>query len=119
MEKGKLQSLSLLLVRIVIGLIFIIHGWPKITGMPELLGLPSFVGLIVGLVEVIFGFLVLIGFGFPYTTYPLIIVILVALLGVQYPRGIGAGSERDTLILVTLVLLSIFGAGKYALMKKK
>jgi len=113
------QGYSLFILRVIVGAIFIYHGFPKITGMPELLGLPGSIGLLVGLVEVIFGFLLLIGFGFPWTIYPLMGVIIVAWLFVQIPRGITTGSERDLLIFLCLFVLHSFGMGKYALRFKK
>jgi len=119
MKREGVRGWALLALRLWVGFIFVYHGYPKITAMPELLGLPGWVGLIVGLVEVVFGLALIVGWGFPWVTYPLMIVIGVAFLFMQIPQGITAGSERDLLIFISLVVLYAFGAGKLALTKKK
>lgn len=113
----KFSDYSLLFLRIVIGAVFVYHGWPKLFSQPELLGLPGFVGFLVGIVEVVFGVLILLGVGFPWVTYPLGVVILVALFFMQLPKGITAGSERDLIIAAVLFLLGAIGPGKYSMQK--
>ncbi len=125
MKKGDtFQNVSWMLLRIAVGAIFILHGYPKIFSSPELLGLPGFVGLLVGLVEVVFGALVLVGFGFPWVTYPVLAVITVAFFFMQVPGAVDAGRitgtlERDGLILLLVLALGAFGPGKYAFKKFK
>lgn len=116
------QNVSLLALRIIVGVIFVYHGWPKLFTSPELLGLNGFVGFLVGAVEVLFGILLILGTGFPWATYPLMVVILVALAFVQIPgcfakASLTSGFERDFLILAVLFVLNSFGAGKYAMQK--
>ncbi|MEK6800969.1 MAG: DoxX family protein [Nanoarchaeota archaeon] len=117
-KTDKSVGLALLLLRSLIGLIFIYHGFPKIFSMPSLLGLPSFMGLVVGIFEVGCGLLLILGYGSPYTIYPLVVIIAVALFGVQLKRGITASSERDLLILIALIALTALGFGKYSIDKK-
>ena len=117
-KSEKSMNLALLLLRILIGLIFVYHGFPKLFSMPSLLGLPSFIGLIIGILEVGCGLLLVLGYGSPYVNYPLIAIMIVALFGVQLKRGITSSSERDLLILIVLIFLTTIGFGKYSLDKK-
>ena len=119
MRKESLRGWALLALRLWIGFIFVYHGYPKLTGGFGPFGLPGWVGIIVGIVEVVFGLASIIGGGFPWVTYPLMVVIGVAFLFMQIPNGITAGSERDLLIFICLVVLAAFGAGKLALAKKR
>ncbi len=122
-NKESVKGISLFLLRVLVGLVFVWHGYPKIGSSPALLGLPGEIGMLVGIVEVVFGILLIIGLWFPYIIYPLFAVIIVALLGVQIPgsmeRGIGSGLERDLLIFVSLIVMYAFGLGKWAFPNKK
>ncbi len=115
--KKEWSNISLLVLRIILGAIFLYHGWPKLLNPPALLGMPTFVIFLVGVVEVLFGVLLILGIGFPWATYPLMAVIVVAFVFVQLPRGVTSGSERDLLILAVLFVLSAIGFGKYAVQK--
>jgi uncharacterized membrane protein YphA (DoxX/SURF4 family) len=103
-----------LLLRVLIER-YLISWFPKLTSWPALLGLPPFMGLIVGIFEVACGLLLILGFAWPWSVLPLIVIISVALVGVQLPNGITAGSERDSLILVGLLTLLAFGYGAFSL----
>ena len=115
----KEKSFMLLVLRVAIGLIFIYHGYPKLTSWPSLLGLPPWVGFAVGIVEVLFGIMLVGGIAFPWATIPLIIVIGTALVFVQIPGGIKASFERDFLIVLMLVYLMVNGPGMWAATRSK
>ena len=79
---------------------------------------PGFLGPVVGWVEVIAAILILIGFWHKWANLVLAIVIAVALIGVQIPKGgVSAALERDLMILVANIALMALGPGKYALRK--
>lgn len=122
-NKEAMKGCSLFLLRVLVGLIFVWHGYPKIGSAPALLGLPGEIGMLVGIVEIVFGVLLIVGVWFPHILYPLFAVIIVALLGVQIPgaieRGVGSGLERDLLIFVSLIVMYAFGFGKWAFSRKK
>ncbi|MCC9166185.1 DoxX family protein [Pontibacter harenae] len=84
-------NLGLLLLRIGIGVMFILHGWPKLTGGPErwtaigenmaLWGLdfaPTFWGFMAGFSEAVGGFFLMLGLFFRPTCALLLITMLVA-----------------------------------------
>lgn len=115
--KRNTQDVALFILRLIVGAIFLYHGWPKLLNQPELLGFPGFFGFLIGIIEVLFGILLILGVGFPWAVYPLMAVIIVALLFVQLPRGLTVSSERDLLVLMSLIILHAFGQGKYAIQK--
>ena len=114
-----MKGWALLALRLWIGFIFIYHGYPKLTGGFGPFGMPGWVGIIVGIVEVVFGLALIIGWGFPMVTYPLMVVIAVAWLFMQIPKGITSGSERDLLIFISLWISALFGPGMFALSRKR
>ena len=116
------KGLSLLLLRLVIIFIFLWHGIPKAFQWSMAadkfvaMGFPGFLGPIVGVLEVVAAILILIGFWHAWANYLLAVIIVVALIGVQIPKGgVHAGLERDLLILVGTLVLAAHGPGMCAL----
>lgn len=125
---GRTRDWTLLALRIVIGLIFVLHGIPKLTGIEgtvgffSSLGLPGLLGPAVGVAEVIAGPLVAVGLFHRAAVLVLAVIITGALVLVQIPHGtaeglggITAGLERDLLILVSLAALTAHGPGARSL----
>lgn len=88
---SKYRDFGLLLLRVLIGISFLVHGLPKLTAGPELwvklgksmqfVGMgayPVFWGLMAALSESVGGFLLLIGFAFRPANLFLLITMLVA-----------------------------------------
>lgn len=112
-----------LALRIVIGVIFIVHGWPKITGARQMVeGMtgganPTMVALFTtqGLVEVTAGALLALGIITQIAAIPLMIIMLGAiyLKMTRFNTGFFAqnttGWEFDLLILAGLFLLFLAG----------
>lgn len=116
-----MRGYALLLLRIVVALIFISHGWPKLAepsgtmGFFSSIGLPSFLAPIVGVIEVGGGLMLLFGLFARPAAVALLFVIAGALIKVQIPGGIGAGLERDSLIVAALLVVIACGPGAFAL----
>lgn len=117
------KGLSLLLLRLSVVFVFLWHGIPKAFN-PSMamekfvsMGFPGFLGPIVGWAEVIGAVLLLVGFYHKYASYLLGIIIAVALIGVQLPKGVTAGFERDLLILFALFVLVAAGPGSCTMQK--
>jgi len=116
-----MRGYSLLLLRVIVALIFITHGWPKLAepsgamGFFTSLGLPSFLAPIVGVVEVGGGLMLFFGLFARPAAVALLVVIAGALITVQIPGGIGAGLERDALITAALLVVIACGPGAFAL----
>ena len=129
-SRYKYKDLGLLLLRIGIGLMFILHGWPKLTGGPEkweqvgkaveILGInfaPVFWGFMAAFAEVIGGALIMFGFFFRIACALLLITMLVASLR-HMAEGDGFGGYSHSLEAAILFFSLLFiGPGKYSLDK--
>src|SRR3989338_6614359 len=122
------KNCSLFILRLLIAVIFFYHGIGKAlnpSGAMQFfssIGLPGFVGAIVGWIEVIGAVLLFLGLFTKWANYALMIVILGALVLVQIKGAVAAVKltpdlERDLLIFAGTLVISAFGAGKWALQK--
>ncbi len=122
----KLGDLAPFLLRVVVGAIFLAHGWQKLQGgLPGVeaflsqLGFPAaglFAVLLVA-AEVGGGILLILGAFTHWVAKILAVVALVALVMVHLPNGFtGAGGyEFILLILVSCISLMITGPGRWSL----
>jgi putative oxidoreductase len=123
-------------LRLIVGFGFMQHGYAKLARGPEdfinilhAIGAPGafLLGWATILVEIIGGFLILIGAFVPLAAIPMAIVLLVAILTVHLPNGFSSiklqsfdaagahfgqpGYETDLLYLAALIALCLGGAG--------
>lgn len=122
---------GLLLLRAGIGVMFILHGLPKLMGGPEkwtqigqtmdLVGIdqaPAFWGFMAGFAEVVGGFLLAMGFLFRSACILLLITMIIATTRhVVAGDGFGGYSHATEAAILFFSLLFI-GPGKYSLDKK-
>lgn len=126
---GNYKHTGLLILRLGIGIMFIMHGLPKITGGPDTweqvggamsnLGIslyPKFWGFLASIAETIGGLLMVIGFFFRPAMLVMAFTMFVAIL-VHLPDGVMAASQPIELAMVFLGLLFV-GPGKYSVDKK-
>jgi putative oxidoreductase len=119
---------GLTVLRIVTGIIFLMHGWQKITvfglegftGFLTQLGIPApgIAALIVIAVEVVGGLALILGLGTRWVAIPLAIDVLVALFTVHLPAGFfvsDGGYEFVLLLLAANVTFMLSGSGAAAL----
>lgn len=123
MNTYKYKHWGLLALRLTTGIVFIYHGWGKLTDNP---GIGPFAGMvgqigfpfptlfawIVALAEFVGGIALVAGVFIQYTSLILIVVMLVALFAVkkfQLPA-----SDPDLALLGSLIALFTLGPGKYA-----
>ena len=117
------------LLRITIGLLFLVAGIKKfmapdgVSGMLGGLGFPApvFFAWILILAEVIFGALVLVGYKVKYTAWPLAVVLAIAWILVVVPSQQGITSSNSFFHLIGIAgLLTIAwsGPGKLAMTKR-
>ncbi len=114
----------LVIARLIIGAIFLAHGWPKLRNLPvtwqnfSMMGFKPgmFWGTIVAFVEVFGSLALILGFNAQLAAFLLAINITVAALW-KMRRGqkLVGGYELEIAILATLLLIASFGAGTYAL----
>lgn len=125
------QTLSpIILIRLLVGMVFLSEGIQKFiypeelgvgrfikTGIPE----PHFFAPFVGVVEIVFGVLIIIGFVTRLAAIPLIIDITVAIISTKIPILLKSGfwamaheARTDYCMLLGLIFLFLVGAGKYS-----
>lgn len=130
-RKRQLRNIGLLLLRMGLGIMFMLHGYPKVFGGPEMwsevgaslqsIGIdaaPMFFGFMAGITEFFGGLFLLLGLFFMPSVVSLLIVMLVVTaihLGAGDPFSIYSHSIELAIVLISLLFL---GSGKYNLDKK-
>ncbi|WP_316830455.1 DoxX family protein [Pedobacter aquatilis] len=128
---GKYRNTGLLLLRLGIGVMFIIHGFPKLAGgvdgwtklggSMKVVGidfLPVFWGFMAAATETFGGFLLIVGLFFRPALILLIVTMIIAAL-VHFAKGDGLGGASHAIELGIVFFGLIFiGPGKYSVDKK-
>ncbi len=112
-----------MILRIVLGLLFIIPGIMKLmnpagpTGMLTGLGFPApaFFAWVLLLSEIIFGISILIGWKVKYTVWPLVLIMVIATITVVIPNMGGQVGNLMWHILAIAGLVSLFFTGPGAI----
>lgn len=129
----KTDNVPTLIIRLVVGLIFLSEGWQKYI-TPEIVGTgrfvkigfsnPAFWAYLVGSFEIVCGILVLFGLITRLATVPLLVVMLVAFITTKVPTLIhkdfwSFSHEYRTDFAMTLLLiyLLIYGGGNNSIDK--
>ena len=119
----KLQPLGLLAMRIALGTVMIVHGYPKVTGIHGVekffssVGLPWWSAYLSAGAEFFGGMLIIIGLLSRFFGLALLIDMIVAIDKVHWKNGlVGQGNYQLPMALAALSLaLIFFGAGPIAL----
>jgi putative oxidoreductase len=119
------QNIILLLARVVLGVTFIKHGWPKIKkpfGMKDMLAelkfpIPAIFSVIVALVEFVGGIFVIAGF---YTQSACLLIavdmtVAASIKKFKTKKRWVDGYELELALLFLALLLAMFGAGDWAM----
>lgn len=130
-----MQPWGIFLVRLVLGVAMLYHGWPKVipvggpfhhhattaidhyTHFVSGLGLPPWLGYVSALTELIGGALLIIGFFTRFAALMVAINMAVALIYVDARRGY-VTSEYPIALLSMAILVLLTGAGAVALDRK-
>lgn len=127
MQNTQLNSLGLLVVRLLAGGMMLTHGIPKIGRLmgegpvkfADPFGLGPEISLIMAIFsEVACAILIMIGFKTRVATIPLMITMLVAAFYAHWDDPFGK-KELPLLYFAVFLLILIVGAGKYSLDKYK
>ena len=123
----KLQACGLTVLRIVVGIVFAMHGYQKVhvfhlqgvTGMLSHLGipLPAVFAVILTVVELVGGILLITGLATRIPAVLLAIDMLVALITVHMKHGFFAqtgGIELPLTLLGAVICLAISGGGAFS-----
>ena len=129
---NKCAAYAPLVLRLGLGLLFVIPGLQKlanpamIAGMLGDLGFPAplFFGWVLLLSEIVFGATVLAGWRLKYTVWPLVIIAAVALFTVHFPAWLAKQPMALISVLfhllgiAALVSLYFSGSGAYAVKER-
>ncbi|MEX0660209.1 MAG: DoxX family protein [Balneolaceae bacterium] len=118
----KYHDIALLLLRVGVGLVFIITGWGKLTGIEGAQGFFGSLGIplaglmawVVAIVEFFGGLMVLFGAYIRIPTLLMAIIMVVALLTTKLGGEFGP-ARVDILLLLMTSSLFILGSGKYSI----
>jgi len=126
LKKSEMHVFGHTLLRVFLGLMFLIAGINKlsnpsgVTSMLDGFGFPGplFFAWVLILSEIIFGALILLGIRVQYTTLPLAFVLFIAWIFAVLPRGVLSSNSFFHLIaIVALINIALTGPGKFALTK--
>ncbi len=118
------EQLAPLILRVVLGVIFIVHGYPKLFG--QFAGTVQFfesVGIkpakfwvfVVGVVEFFGGILLVFGFLTQLVAALLAIRMLVTIWKLKFSQGLVGGYELDLALLAMALALLFLGPGAFSL----
>jgi len=115
------KDIALLLLRIGVGLIFIVAGWGKLTGIENVQGffgnigipLPGLMAWVVAIVEFIGGIMVLAGAYIRIPAILLAVIMVVAIITTKIGEPF-ADYRVDLLLLLMSAALALVGSGRYS-----
>ncbi len=112
---------GLLLVRVGLGLVFLMHGWVKLSAIEGTVGFFGTLGLhpafayLVAIVETLGGLLLIIGLWTHWAAKALAVVMLVAILLVKFKKGFLGGYEFELSLFLSTLGILFAGPGAYSL----
>jgi putative oxidoreductase len=127
-----MEDIALLVLRLVLGGVFVAHGAQKLFGSfggPGIEGTAGFheqlgikpakpMAILAGLAEFVGGILVIAGFLTPLAALALIVVMIVAIVKVHLRHGFFAASggyEFNLVLIAVAVALILAGSGAYSI----
>lgn len=121
MNNEKNLDIALLLLRIVVGVIFVLAGWGKLTGIEGVQGffgnigipLPGLMAWVVAIVEFAGGLMVLVGVWIRYPSILLAIIMVVAILTTKLGQDFNA-YRLDLMLLAASAAIALLGSGKFS-----
>jgi putative oxidoreductase len=120
-------QLGTLILRVVLGITFFIHGFVKfqggignIAGWFDSIGLPGFLAYVVAIIELVGGLALIVGLGTRWVSALLVVIMLGATLKVKLAVGfLGngqmAGWELDLAFMVMALHLALSGSTSLSL----
>lgn len=112
-------NLGLLVLRVVLGGIFLYHGIGKLTNMEQTIGFfqmmhfSTFWAWVVAIVETGAGLAVIVGIWTRVSAMFLAIIMIVAIVSVKAGKGFQA-AEIDIVLLGLSLSIALIGCGRYA-----
>ena len=118
------SGIGLFVFRVVLGIVFIVHGYPKLfknfsqtVGFFESIGIrPGNVWVfIVGAVEFFGGIALVLGFATQLAAALIVVNMVVAIVKVKFKQGFVSGYEFDLALLAMAAALMVTGPGAFAI----
>jgi uncharacterized membrane protein YphA (DoxX/SURF4 family) len=113
----KQYEIGALILRVVLGLMFFVHGLDKfqggignIAGWFQSMGLPGFAAYLVAFIEVVGGIALIAGLGTRIVSGLFILIMLGAIIKVKFAAGFLGGFELDLALMVMALYLVINGS---------
>ena len=113
---------SLLIGRVILGIIMVAHGMQKIMGMEKTIGmfdqigLPPVMAYITAIIEAVGGLTLMIGFYVIPSAIAIAVTMFGAIVLVKFKMGLIGGYEYPLTLLGLSVMLAIAGSDKWSLM---
>ena len=119
----RLQPLALLILRLVLGAVMIVHGYPKVTSFGHFqqmirgIGLPGWMAYLSAATEFLGGILIVLGFFTRYAALAILIDLSVAIWKVHWKVGFRGdkGYEFPLAVAAIAFALIFFGGGPMSL----
>lgn len=121
MQNSRALLFGPLPIRIMVGIAFMAHGYPKLIDIPGTqgffgnIGLPPEMAVLIGLLEFIGGLTLTLGVLTRISSALLIGDMIGAILLVKMARGFVGGAELDLLLLAGAASLLITGPGRVSI----
>lgn len=110
-------ELGLFIVRVLTGVIFLLHGFSKFqggidgtTGFFQSIGLPGFLAPVVAIIEILGGLLLILGLLTRIAGVALTVIMVGVLLTAKAGQPFMMGTEFDYLLLFTSLQLALAGS---------
>jgi putative oxidoreductase len=113
------KSLGLLLIRVAMGLLFLTHGWMKVSSMPGVVmmmmhfGFPGWVAYFIAWLEVVGGLALILGIA----TRLFAAIFGIEMLVATFLVGFGGGLGLDFVLAVVAFGIAFTGSGRYSVYK--
>lgn len=117
------KDIGILLIRVAIGLVFLFHGWEKVTDLSGTaagfagIGIPEIISYGVSFLELLGGLALILGVWVKWVGILLAIEMLFAIILVKLGTGFVGGFEFELILLLISAGLAFTGPGAYALQK--
>ncbi len=108
-------------IRVLVGIAFMAHGYPKLVDIPGtqgffgMIGLPAEMAILIALLEFIGGLTLLLGVLTRVAAALLVVDMIGAILLVKLSKGFVGGAELDLLLLAGCASLLISGPGRVSI----
>lgn len=122
-ENLRLPDLGILLIRLGVGIVFLVHGYQKLMaldgtiGFMGKLGVPSILVYLVVAIEFLGGIAMILGLCSRLAGILIAAVMVGAIYLVKFNAGFTGGYEFDLVLLLSALGITFLGSGKYSLEK--